>query len=202
MDISIKLIAFFNGFLILLRSLRVYILKQLFTSGSVNYSTILTSPSENNCLNIYYIYFLNREYINCPLADYGIKTSLKVISLKNWTIKSLELPDFLLVHFNFKASFPWCFPFNCFKTLILYRREPGQVAIVSATESRLRLTPEYLLRFFAGISNFALQACLSVCVWLFEWSSRKREILVKPLFHFKKSIHSYIFSSRLFRERL
>ena len=83
MDISIKLIAFFNGFLILLRSLRVYILKQLFTSGSVNYSTILTSPSENNCLNIYYIYFLNREYINCPLADYGIKTSLKVISLKN-----------------------------------------------------------------------------------------------------------------------
>ena len=49
------------SFLILLRSLRVNILKQLFTSGSVNiveqsprgsrgdYSTILTSPSANNC---------------------------------------------------------------------------------------------------------------------------------------------------------
>ena len=38
--------------LILLRSLRVNILKQLFTSGSVNigdYSTILTSPSADNC---------------------------------------------------------------------------------------------------------------------------------------------------------
>ena len=44
------------SFLILLRSLRVNILKQLFTSRSVNiveYSTILTSPSANNCSVIY-----------------------------------------------------------------------------------------------------------------------------------------------------
>ena len=44
------------SFLILLRSLRVNILKQLFTSGSVNiveYSTILTSPSANKCSIIY-----------------------------------------------------------------------------------------------------------------------------------------------------
>ena len=44
------------SFQILLRSLRVNVLKQLFILGSVNivvrlgnYSTVLTSPSANNC---------------------------------------------------------------------------------------------------------------------------------------------------------
>ena len=41
----------FNGFLLkmLLRSLRVYILKQLFVSISVNSGRIFTEISKNNC---------------------------------------------------------------------------------------------------------------------------------------------------------
>ena len=48
-DLSIKSYFWMVSFLILLRSLRVYILKQLFFSISVNILPLFTSISKNNC---------------------------------------------------------------------------------------------------------------------------------------------------------
>ena len=99
------------------------------------------------------------------------------------------------MNFNFKASFPWCFPFNCSKTLILYRREPGQVAILSATGVLASINARILAAFFRRDLEFCASGVfvsMRMIIWVELPQERNSSQATFPLQKKHSQLHIFL----------